>query len=289
MKLTIKAPAKVNWFLEIKGRRPDGYHEIETVMQAVDLFDEITVQESGALTLHCNIDLGDPEQNLAWRAAALLRDRHAPGRGARIDLTKRIPHGAGLGGGSSDAASTLVALNRLWDLSLESDRLRELAGEIGSDCAFFIEGGTALCSGRGEIVHPMQDIAGIELVILYPNEVCPTAAVYGDLGQVLTYEPASCYLFHVLPDRPTASQLVPLIMNRLEASALRVSAGLRHAWEATAQEDDIFVRFVSGSGSSIVFLMADQQSAARLVKSLTARQLGRAFSVKTLPRGAVWG
>ncbi|MCA8946512.1 MAG: 4-(cytidine 5'-diphospho)-2-C-methyl-D-erythritol kinase, partial [Planctomycetes bacterium] len=109
--LTIKAPAKINWFLEILGKRPDGYHEIETVMQAIDLYDEITVSERSDtnLVLECDINLGDPKQNLVYRAAEILQQAHAPGRGAQIALKKRIPHGAGLGGGSSDAANALNA------------------------------------------------------------------------------------------------------------------------------------------------------------------------------------
>src|ERR671924_216147 len=161
--LTIKAPAKVNWFLEVLHRRPDGYHEIETVMQAVDLFDEITVDDQpGRLELICDIDLGPIQKNLVFRAASLLQRTHAPGRGALIQLKKHIPHGAGLGGGSSDAANTLVALNRLWNLDLHKSALAKLAGEIGSDCAFFIEGGTAFCTGRGENVQPMPDISSVD-------------------------------------------------------------------------------------------------------------------------------
>src|SRR5690606_30156144 len=152
--LTIKAPAKINWFLEILGKRPDGYHEIATVMQAIDPFDEITVSDGTdqEIQLSCNIDLGDPLRHLVYQAAVLLRDGYAPGRGARIDLRKRIPHGAGLGGGSSDAANALIALNRHWGLEVDNQELQNLVSKVGSDCAFFVEGGTAICTGRGEVV-----------------------------------------------------------------------------------------------------------------------------------------
>lgn len=287
--LTIKAPAKINWFLEIHGKRPDGYHEIETVMQSVSLFDEITVEEADSLSLTCNVDLGDPQQNLVYRAAEILRREHAPERGAHITLTKHIPHGAGLGGGSSDAANALVALNRLWNLNLGNDRLRELVSHVGSDCAFFIEGGTAICTGRGEVVEPIRDIVGIDLVVLYPNEVCPTGPVYHELSKDLTYDRSHCYLFHDLPDEPHAEQLGPLIMNRLQQPALRVSGRMREVWGKTAPASGNIVQFVSGSGSSIVFLLGDQRSADALAQSLSLKQLGQAFVVKTLPRGAVWG
>jgi 4-diphosphocytidyl-2-C-methyl-D-erythritol kinase len=289
MTITIKAPAKINWFLEIKGKRSDGFHEIETVMQSVSLFDEITVSDADDLALECNVDLGDPKQNLVYRAAELLRQQHAPDRGAQIRLDKRIPHGAGLGGGSSDAANALNALNRLWDLNLHKNDLRAIVSQVGSDCAFFIEGGTAVCTGRGEQVKPMQDIAGLDLVILYPNEVCPTGKVYAELSRDLTYEPRDCYLFHVLPEQPGSAELAPLIFNRLENAALGVSGNLNRAWTETAHERDVLVRFVSGSGSSLVFLLAEGANPGVLVQALEAKALGRCFAVKTLPRGEVWG
>lgn len=287
--LKILAPAKVNWFLEVLHKRPDGFHAIETVMQAISLFDEITVQDAPELTLACSIDLGPVESNLAFRAAELLRQRHAPGRGARITLAKRIPHGAGLGGGSSDAAATMVALNRLWGIGLSSTRMQELVAEIGSDCAFFIEGGTSLCTGRGEIVEPLPDVPAVDLVILYPNTVCPTGPVYADASSHLTGNPKNCYLFHVLKRDMNRTELAPAIFNRLQESALRVSSGLRQAWSQTDRLPGVLARFVSGSGSSIAFLMADPESASSLAASLKEMGLGQAFAVASLPRGAVWG
>jgi 4-diphosphocytidyl-2-C-methyl-D-erythritol kinase len=292
--LTIFAPAKINWYLEILGKRPDGFHEIETVMQAISLFDEIQVAEVPKLQLDCSIDLGPPESNLAWRAAALLRDEHAPGRGARIRLEKRIPHGAGLGGGSSDAACTLVALNRLWDLRLSAERLRELAGRIGSDCAFFVEGGTALCTGRGEIVQALPDMAGMHVVILYPGEVCPTGPVYAeatgpDDRRGLTPERQTCYFTQDRIEVLDQRSLAAMIFNRLQDAALRVSRALNAAWGETGQEKGALARFVSGSGSSIAFLMESSAAASALAESLVQRGLGQSFATTTLPRGVNWG
>lgn len=289
--LTIHAPCKVNWYLEIPGKRPDGFHEIATIMQSISLRDTLEFEDrpGGAISLICNIDLGPPETNLVHRAAKLIRDRHAPGRGVHIVLTKRVPHGAGLGGGSSDAANTLVALDRLWSLKLGNDRLRALASEIGSDCAFFIEGGTALCTGRGEIVKQLHDQAGLHVVVLYPNDVCPTKDVYADLARHLTYAPAKSYLFHVFEGIVAPDKLASVVTNRLQESALRVSKGLAVAWGQTAQETGVLVRFVSGSGSSIAFLVDSQRRAETLAESLKERRLGQAFATVSLPRGPVWG
>jgi len=289
--LTIHAPCKVNWYLEIPGKRPDGFHEIATVMQTINLFDTLAFAETpgAAITLDCNIDLGPPQTNLVHRAACLIRDQYAPGRGLHITLTKRVPHGAGLGGGSSDGANTLVALNRLWNLGLGNDRLRELSAQLGSDCAFFIEGGTALCTGRGETVQQLADQTDKHVVILYPNDVCPTKDVYADLARHLTYAPADCYLFHVFEGNLPADKLASVVTNRLQDSALRVSRRLADTWGLTAHESGVLVRFVSGSGSSIAFLVPDAGHAGLLAESLKERRLGQTFVTASLPRGPVWG
>lgn len=287
--LRIFAPAKINWFLEILGKRPDGFHEIETVMQAISLFDEITVDHAEELALRCNVDLGPVEQNLAWRAAALLRDEHAPGRGAAINLRKGIPHGAGLGGGSSDAACTLVALDKFWKLDLGADRLRELASRIGSDCAFFVEGGMAHCTGRGDVVRPLPDLAPAHVVILYPGVVSPTGAVYADAGNHLTQDPMHCYLAHAPAGGTDLPALAASIHNRLQEPAIRVCAGLRKAWASTANENGVLARFVSGSGSSIAFLMRNEEAGEELAASLKRRGEGESFAARTLARGIRWG
>src|SRR3954469_7342886 len=152
----VLAPAKLNLFLEVLGRRPDGYHEVETLMVAVDLFDRLTFRESpsGEITLRCD-DPGLPtgSENLAVRAAERLRDESGRRLGAHIDLHKSIPAGAGLAGGSSDAAAALAGLDRLWDLKTRPDRLATLASGLGSDVPFFLKAGAAICRGRGERVE----------------------------------------------------------------------------------------------------------------------------------------
>ena len=155
----VLAPAKLNLFLEVLGRRPDGYHEIETVMVAISLCDTLTFRDdpSGAIRLRCS----DPAlpvgaDNLVIKAADRLREATGCRRGAEIDLTKVIPAQAGLAGGSSDAAATLAALDRLWDLRLAPERLDALAAEVGSDVPFFNHVPAAVCRGRGERVEPVS-------------------------------------------------------------------------------------------------------------------------------------
>ena len=147
------APAKLNVFLEVLGKRADGYHELETLMVVVDLYDTLRVIDDpgGAIALRCDDpSLPTGRENLVVRAAERLREASGIERGATIDLLKAIPAQAGLGGGSSDAAAALLALDRLWNLQTPPDRLDALAGEIGSDVAFFLHPPAALCRGRGE-------------------------------------------------------------------------------------------------------------------------------------------
>lgn len=289
--LKIYAPAKVNWYLEVPGKRPDGFHEVVTVMQAIELADELRISDSadGRIELKCSVDLGPAESNLVYRAAALLQREHAPSRGARIELDKRVPHGAGLGGGSSDAANALVALDKLWGLALSPARLRELAAQVGSDCAFFVEGGLSLCTGRGEIVFALADIEPVQLVILFPGAVCPTKDVYADLARTGDYGLPADDLKHGFSGAMDAKRLSSLIHNRLQDSALRVSSGLHRAWEQTAHVDNSVVRFVSGSGSSIVFLVDGEQAARKLAKTLRMESGWQVFHTRTRARGTWWG
>lgn len=187
--LRLRAPAKINWTLEVLGKRPDGYHEIRSVMQTIDLCDEIALAPAAAIALTIDGDAAQlageaPEANLAFRAAQLLRDRTGQRGGAHIQLTKRIPIAAGLGGGSSDAAAVLRGLRTLWDLDCADDELAAIAAELGSDVPFFLRGGLALISGRGDVVEPLPDAASRSLVISLPKRSSgsdKTTRMYGAL------------------------------------------------------------------------------------------------------------
>src|SRR5438552_1098782 len=153
--LVVWAPAKVNLFLEVLGKRPDGYHEIATLMAAVGLYDTLVFKEepSGEVRLRSsNSDLSTGPENLVLRAVELVRQHTGSKRGVAIRLIKRIPLAAGLAGGSTDAAATLAGLNQLWRLGLETKDLAGLAAQLGSDVPFFFAAPAAWCTGRGEQV-----------------------------------------------------------------------------------------------------------------------------------------
>lgn len=174
------APAKVNLWLRVFEKLPDGYHRVETVLQTISLSDTLTLElrYGGSITLSCD----DPrlpcnEHNLAYRAAALLA-QHVPGKGVHIHLEKRIPWRAGLGGGSSDAAAVLRGLNRLWELNWSWEQLLPVAQELGADVPFFLRGGTAIGRGRGEQIEQLPLAPDLTLILVQPPFGLATPKVY---------------------------------------------------------------------------------------------------------------
>jgi 4-diphosphocytidyl-2-C-methyl-D-erythritol kinase len=181
--MQLYAPAKVNLSFEIKGRREDGFHEIETLMAPISLADRLTIERgqiTGDIKFSCDdASLPNNEENLVVRAARLFQQATKSAAGVEITLEKKIPHGAGLGGGSSDAATTLLGLNELFETRLDQRVLLQLAAQIGSDVPFFILGSAATCRGRGEIVESATLPARFSLLLVKPDFGVPTPWAYG--------------------------------------------------------------------------------------------------------------
>lgn len=169
MSLTFKAYAKINLTLEALAKRTDGYHEIASVLQTINLSDTLTFDSGKSLAFSCDVRNLQSPDNLVLKAARLLQETTGCDKGAAIHLAKKIPIAAGLGSGSTDAAATLFGLNQLWELKLSSDKLSGLAAKLGSDVPFFLYGGTALARGRGEIVTPLPPSPEAWLVLLKPH------------------------------------------------------------------------------------------------------------------------
>ena len=273
----VLAPAKLNLFLEVQGRRFDGYHDIESLMVTVDLFDTLTFVDdpSGRIELHCDDpSLPTDSENLVIKAAERLRAATGRDRGARIGLKKAIPAQAGLAGGSSDAAATLVGLDLLWDLGMTPDRLDELAATIGSDVSFFRQGPCAVCRGRGEVVEPWPLPEPLHFVLVCPTVGVSTAEVYRNL---------------IPPDRPRpiegvlealeAGDIPALgrgLFNRLQpvAESLEPSLGaIRDALAGLGPSLD--GHLMSGSGSAYFGLASDRDAAEDAARRLATLGLGR--------------
>lgn len=182
--MELAANAKINLFLEVIGRRPDGYHDILTILQTIALHDTLTLEPDAELELVCDAVGLCGENNLALSAARRLRDWSGTQLGARMTLRKRIPEAAGLGGGSSDAAAALLGLNELWSLGLSKTDLMPLAAELGADVPFFLHGGTALAEGKGETVTPLPSPSPMWVLLVIPKLVLErkTAYLYGLLS-----------------------------------------------------------------------------------------------------------
>jgi 4-diphosphocytidyl-2-C-methyl-D-erythritol kinase len=278
--ISLKAPAKINLFLEILGKRDDGYHEIETVMQEIDLVDNLQFEEiREGVKLKCNNkNVPSDENNLVCKAANLIVNECGIKKGVLISLEKNIPVGAGLGGGSSDAATTLKALNSLWKIGLSDIDLIEFAARLGSDIPFFIKGKTALCSGRGENITPIEVKSEMNYLIIFPHINISTTTIYRNLKIDLTKKRKDVSFFlHALKYSKIAD-ISKLLFNRLEEvifatypDLLRVKSSLEHF--------DFCGLSVSGSGSAFFGLCNDRRQAEAIKGKAEISGIGNVFAV----------
>jgi 4-diphosphocytidyl-2-C-methyl-D-erythritol kinase len=272
----ILAPAKLNLFLEILGRRPDGYHEIESLMVAVDLYDTLRFVDdpSGAVTLRCDDpSLPTGSENLVVRAAERLKSASGSTQGASIELLKAIPAQAGLAGGSSDAAATLQGLDLLWDLQTPPERLDEVAGGIGSDVAFFRHGPAAVCRGRGEKVETVSLSRPLHFVLVCPPIGLSTAEVYRNVTPSDRPRPIGPVM-KAIAGGPAA--LGQSLFNRLQPIAEQLEPALAPVRDALANLDPpLDGSLMSGSGSAYFGLAPDRDAALHAAKRLEPLGLGR--------------
>jgi 4-diphosphocytidyl-2-C-methyl-D-erythritol kinase len=270
--IEVLAPAKLNLFLEVLGNRDDGYHEIETLMVAVDLYDRLTLADdpSGRITLECDHPgLTTGPENLIVRAARCLQASAGRGRGARISLEKNIPLQSGLAGGSSDAAATLAGLNRLWKLELAIADLERLASTLGSDVPFFLNGPAAVCRGRGEQVQAMTLRHPFYFVLVVPPVGVSTARVYSSIPVPSDPRPMGLCV-DALSSGDTAA-LGRSLFNRLQPEAEALEPDLVKVRDALSSLDPpLCGSQLSGSGSAYFGLCRDAPTA-----SLAAGQLQR--------------
>lgn len=265
--VTLAAPAKLNLFLEIVRKRPDGYHDLESLMVAVELFDTLeirTLPGDDTIALTCDpATLSAGPDNLVYRAAIALRAFAAlPHLGAAIRLTKRIPAQAGLGGGSSDAAAALVGLNEIWKLGLTREDLIAIASSIGSDVAFFLSLPAAWCTGRGEVATPEPVAAGRlapYFVLVFPPVGISTPAVFKRLA--VPAEPTSGAQVRAAFRAGDAVALGAALFNRLEAPAFGVEPLVERVRRRLAALGPCGA-LMSGSGSTVFAVCRDRAHAA---------------------------
>jgi 4-diphosphocytidyl-2-C-methyl-D-erythritol kinase len=278
-----RAFAKVNLGLEVLAKRDDGYHEIRTILQTVDLHDELTFERQSdgiALTTSDPAITSGPE-NLVHRAATLLAES-APTRrlGASIHLDKRIPAGMGLGGGSADAAVTLMALDRLWDLHTPARDLHLMAASIGMDVPFFLYGGTALAVGRGDEVYPLALEADWPIVLILPDFSIATATAYASL--ILTKRRSELTLQHFAWRSPSVRDGLGELVNHLEGATGSHTSDIQE-YKRVLLDRGAVAAMMSGSGSAVFGVFEDGHSAQSIASSLTREGL-RAVATSTVTR-----
>ena len=281
---TAEAPAKVNLTLRVLGRRPDGYHDLESVVAAVSLYDTLQFCESDSLTLSCEgISVPDGEENLVMQAARLLAERSGPARGARIRLEKRIPPGRGFGGGSADAAAALAGLNALWGLGLAREDLAQLGSRLGSDVAFFFGAPIAVLRGRGERVEPVRVRCRWWLALAWPDFGLSTVDVYAAYDRLAVSEdkrPAATDILRALGG--SAGGAGTLLVNDLEKAAQSGRLN-RIAFRKVFEEAGAPAVGMTGSGSAY-FALADTEGQARRLADAARAAGAEAVVVELLGR-----
>jgi 4-diphosphocytidyl-2-C-methyl-D-erythritol kinase len=284
-RIQLSAAAKVNLALEVLGRRADGYHEVVTVMQTVELSDRIVLEDAAPLELRTTAP-GVPTDtsNLALRAAMLLREAAAVDRGVTITLDKRIPVAAGLGGGSTDAAAVLLGCNRLWGLRWPIARLGEVAIMLGMDVPFFLGGGAALATGRGEKLEGMRGLA-MALVLVNPRYPSSTAEAYGRLTPAMYSDGARAGAVAEALRRRRSGRVAGNLYNGLEAAVAPAQPEIERM-KAALLAAGALGALMSGSGPT-VFGVARSLDHARQIQRRVARGSWECWAVRTLAGPAV--
>ncbi len=263
--MQVLAPAKINLSLRILGRRTDRFHEIETLIAPVSFFDEIRIEPRDGkkrIEFHCdNPSVPKGDDNLVVRAAKLFFDETSVKDSVSIELKKKIPHAAGLGGGSSDAASTLLGLNELFGTKLPREALAEMAKGIGSDVPFFIFRSAAICKGRGELVSPTRLREQFSLLLLKPEFCVPTPWAYSrwkDSREI----PDVSYAAHEFAGQK--------FVNDLERPVFEKFIFLAQTKMWLLKQPEVGAALMSGSGSTVFAVLRDHADAVRLTKRAKA-------------------
>ncbi|MBI1737398.1 MAG: 4-(cytidine 5'-diphospho)-2-C-methyl-D-erythritol kinase [Candidatus Rokubacteria bacterium] len=281
----LHAGAKVNLVLEVLGKREDGYHEIATVMQAVDLSDRVVLEPAERLELRTSDPaLPTDATNLALRAALVLAKAAGLDRGARITIDKRIPVAAGLGGGSADAAAVLVGLNRLWGLRWPAGRLAEVAVELGMDVPFFLHGGAALGTGRGERLERVGAMS-LALVLVNPGFPVSTAEAYGAVSPALYTDGVRAREMARALGARMRARVARSLYNALEAAVAPAHPEIARMTAALVAAGALGAA-MSGSGAT-VFGIARSLEHARQIQARVTRGRWSVWAVRALRGPAV--
>ncbi len=282
---TLPSFAKINWSLRVLAKRDDGFHELCTVFQTVSLHDTMCFAESNTLELTCDDpNVPTDDRNLINKAARALQKMTGTTRGAAIRLEKRIPSPGGLGGGSSNAAVTLIGLKRLWQLEVSDRDLHTIAAEIGSDVPFFLSGGTAVGTGRGEIVEPIADTTAQAMLIVTPNvQVVTRDAFAGITVPSLTPEAQKRNLTVCRKEAESFDLSHSVLINDFEVSLFSAYPEIKRVKDTLLKLGAVKAA-MSGSGASVFAIFDKQETRQAAIKALDHESTWRKFAVATISR-----
>jgi 4-diphosphocytidyl-2-C-methyl-D-erythritol kinase len=269
--ITLLAPAKINLFLGVGAVRDDGYHDVTTVVQALDFGDVVRILPADELAVITSVDLGIPQSdNLAYRAALAFAEEFSVAPRAVIEIEKRVPAGAGLAGGSSDAAAVIVGLARLHDVDTRDPRCLAVARGVGADCVFFLTGGAALMSGRGDRLETELPPAVAHVALVKPDRPVSTAAAYAQFDRAPMPTPGP----HLVVDALETGDLVALsagLANNLTSASASLVPEVLDTLAWVSAQPGVLGAAMSGSGSSTFALCEDAAAAAGIAESAEAR------------------
>lgn len=284
--LSLPSFAKVNWSLQILGKRPDGYHEIQTILQTISIHDDLTFErrEGEGITLSCDDpEIPTGEENLVVRAAQGLAKRFAVSYGVDIQLVKRIPTRGGLGGGSSNAAVTLLALTRLWNLDITAEQLAEIASSLGADVPFFLRGGCAVAKGIGTNLKSLPDGETRHLIVIHPQVSIATADAYNALNSPALTSNIPIPILSRSFDEATPPDSSRALTNDFEPVIFDMEPEIERAKLALLQAGARGA-LLAGSGSSVFGIFADRAAQQRALNELQLEVGWRVFDCVTVSR-----
>ena len=288
-RIYIKAYAKINLTLDVVGKRPDGYHDVEMIMQSVDLWDEIVLKKTReGIELDSNIrSLPKDERNIAWRAAQLIKEEFRIPRGVHITINKNIPIEAGMAGGSADCAGVLSGLNQLWGLGMSGQQLRGLGKGLGADVPFCLTGGTALAQGIGDILTPIDFRGDIWLVLIKPKFGVSTKKVYTSLKlEDIKKRPNNKRMIRHL-ESGRVQDVAEGLVNVLEEVTIPMHPEI--SWlKAELMDQGALGSLMSGSGPTVYAIFRDKGSANAAAKALKGKYEW-IYALKTIQRGLNMG
>jgi len=283
VKTTVLSPAKVNLYLKVLSRRPDGYHDLQSLVDLVSVYDTIHIEDISGDEIVIDDDRGilpRGEENTVYRAVRMLREAAGVRKGVRVFIEKRIPIGSGLGGPSSNAATVLKALSARWEPGLSNEDLNGIGSRVGADVPLFLHGGSCIMEGIGDVITPVR-LPRVWYVIVYPNVSVSTKAVYEGLRIVLTKKQNDIKL---MENFSTPRQIAGILENDLEYVALTLCPqiqGIKDALKGTKTLGSL----MSGSGSSVFAVFENEHDATQASLVSAIRKMGTVFVAHSVQGG----